>query len=78
MKERHSILIVEDEEIIRTTLREFLSSEGYEVAEAGTVAEALAVARERDFEVAVCDVQLPDGRSRTSTSSNAPPADALN
>ncbi len=61
MKETHSVLIVEDEEIIRTTLREFLVGEGYKVSEAGTVAEALALARRRDFEVAICDVQLPDG-----------------
>ncbi len=56
-----SVLIVEDEAIIRTSLREFLSDEGYQVAEAGTVAAALALARQRDFQVAICDVQLPDG-----------------
>jgi DNA-binding NtrC family response regulator len=56
-----SVLIVEDESIIRTSLREFLSEEGYQVVEAGTVAAALAAARQRDFQVAVCDVQLPDG-----------------
>jgi DNA-binding NtrC family response regulator len=55
------VLIVEDEEIIRTSLREFLSEEGYDVAVAGTVAAALHVARQRDFHVAICDVQLPDG-----------------
>ena len=42
-------------------LCEFLSSEGYAVEGAGTVAEALSLARDRDFQVAVCDVQLPDG-----------------
>lgn len=56
-----SVLIVEDEEIIRTSLREFLHEEGYDVAVAGTVAAALQVARQRDFHVAICDVQLPDG-----------------
>lgn len=58
---KRSVLIVEDEQIIRTTLREFLSGEGYDAEEAATVAEALSRARERDFDVAVCDVQLPDG-----------------
>lgn len=58
---RRSILIVEDEEIIRTTLREFLAGEGYDVTEAGTVADAMDAARTRDFHVAICDVQLPDG-----------------
>jgi len=58
---KRSILIVEDEEIIRTTLREFLVGEGYAVEAAGGVAEALALAHRRDFDVAICDVQLPDG-----------------
>lgn len=56
-----SILIVEDEDVIRTTLREFLLGEGYLVEVAPTVAAALHLARARDFDVAVCDVQLPDG-----------------
>jgi DNA-binding NtrC family response regulator len=56
-----SILIVEDEEIIRDTLAEFLSGEGFEVGTASTVAEALKLVRERDFDIGICDVQLPDG-----------------
>lgn len=58
---RRSVLIVEDETIIRKTLAEFLTGEGFEVAQAGSMAEALQVARSRDFHVAICDVQLPDG-----------------
>jgi len=58
--QRH-VLIVEDEQIIRNTLCEFLAGEGYSVATAGNVNEALSLVRERDFQVAVCDVQLPDG-----------------
>ncbi len=60
MKPR-SVLIVEDEVIIRRTLREFLSGEGYEAVEAGTAAVALGHVRQRDFHVAICDVRLPDG-----------------
>lgn len=56
-----SVLIVEDEHIIRTSLGEFLAEEGYDVVTAGSVAAALQHARQRDFQVAVCDVQLPDG-----------------
>ena len=56
-----SILIVEDEEIIRDTLSEFLSGEGFQVGAAGDVEEALKLVREQDYDVAVCDVQLPDG-----------------
>ncbi|MDX1969734.1 MAG: sigma-54 dependent transcriptional regulator [Planctomycetaceae bacterium] len=58
---KRSILVVEDEEIIRTSLREFLTDEGYEVTAAPTIADAVKAIRERDFQVAICDVQLPDG-----------------
>lgn len=61
MLHRHSILIIEDEDVIRTSLAEVLSSERYHVHTAASVAEAVAVVRERDVDVAVCDVQLPDG-----------------
>lgn len=55
------VLIVEDEKVIRTTLAEFLSSEGYTVSQAGTVAEAIELAKSTDFHAAICDVRLPDG-----------------
>ena len=58
---RRSVLIVEDEEIIRTTLHEFLLSEGFDAVSAGSVGQALQLARSREFQVAICDVQLPDG-----------------
>ena len=61
MKSIRNVLVVEDEQIIRTTLREFLTGEGFIVSEAGSVAEALQVVRQRDFSVAICDVRLPDG-----------------
>ncbi|SFJ25702.1 sigma-54-dependent transcriptional regulator [Planctomicrobium piriforme] len=55
------ILIVEDEPIIRNTLAEFLSSEGYQVTKAVSVEEGISRAREKDFHLAICDIQLPDG-----------------
>ena len=60
-KRVHSVLIVEDEDIIRTSLREFLVEEGYEVAVASTVAAGIHQAKLKDYDVAICDVQLPDG-----------------
>jgi len=60
-KEERRVLIVEDEQVIRATLAEFLSGEGYTVSQAGTVAQALELAKVADFHAAVCDVQLPDG-----------------
>jgi DNA-binding NtrC family response regulator len=59
--QRKSILVVEDEPIIRETLAEFLMGEGFEVRTAGTAAEAIRVAQERDYDVGICDIQLPDG-----------------
>ena len=55
----HSVLVVEDEAIIRTTLGEFLSGEGYAVGVAGTVSHALDLSGKRRFDVTICDVQLP-------------------
>ncbi len=56
-----SILIVEDEAVIRESLGEFLSSEGHTVRMAARAEDALAIARKQDFHVVICDVQLPDG-----------------
>lgn len=61
MADQRSLLIVEDEDIIRTTLAEFLTGQRYRVAQAGTAAEAVKLAQQHEFHVAICDVQLPDG-----------------
>jgi DNA-binding NtrC family response regulator len=55
------ILIVEDEPIIRNSIAEFLTGEGYQVTTAGSVEEGVARVKERDYHLAVCDIQLPDG-----------------
>jgi DNA-binding NtrC family response regulator len=54
-----SILIVDDEVLIRDTLAEFLGAEGYTVVACASGEEALARAAEQRFDVALCDVQLP-------------------
>ncbi len=61
MRASRSILIVEDEDIIRQSLQEFLTDRGFFVATAATAEDAFQHARERDFDVAICDIQLPDG-----------------
>jgi signal transduction histidine kinase len=55
-----SILIVDDEYGVRSGIRTILEMEGYEVAEAGDGAEALAALGERDYDVALLDYRLPD------------------
>jgi DNA-binding NtrC family response regulator len=54
------ILVVDDEPLIRDTLAEYLIQEGFTVEACADGGRALALARERRFDVAVCDLQLPD------------------
>jgi DNA-binding NtrC family response regulator len=54
-----SILIVDDEPLIRDSLAEFLEQEGFTVVTCASGEEALVLAGERPFDVALCDVQLP-------------------
>lgn len=56
---RPPILIVDDEPIIRDSLAEFLTQEGYAVTACGSAEEALGRARATAFAVAICDIQLP-------------------
>ena len=54
------ILVVEDEEAIRQTLRYNLTREGYVVSEATTGGEALSTARADRPDVIILDVMLPE------------------
>ena len=53
------ILIVDDEPILRSTLVEFLQHEGFDAEQAASGEEALRQATVQDFDVAICDVQMP-------------------
>jgi DNA-binding NtrC family response regulator len=50
---------VDDEPLIRETLAEYLTQEGFTVVGCGSGEEALERAAEQRFDVALCDVQLP-------------------
>jgi CheY-like chemotaxis protein len=53
------VLVVEDELMIRMLLQDMLADLGYTLAgEAGRVEEALALARQGEFDVAILDVNL--------------------
>jgi DNA-binding NtrC family response regulator len=53
------ILIIDDEELIRDNLAEYLTQEGFEVTACASGEEALEEARRRPHAIALCDVQLP-------------------
>jgi DNA-binding NtrC family response regulator len=53
------ILIVDDEEVIAATLKEFLEGEGFDVATARDLSTALAQVEAFEPEIILCDVQLP-------------------
>jgi len=55
------VLIVEDEPPMRRFLRAALGSQGFRLAEAGSAAEALALATAEAPELVLLDLGLPDG-----------------
>lgn len=60
MPEKKRILVVDDEESIRTIIAAILEQEGYEVDTATNGAEAIRKSNEKFFDLAVCDMRLPD------------------
>jgi CheY-like chemotaxis protein len=56
-----NILHVDDDPDIRLLMAGSLSEFGYTVATAGTIAEALELAKELSFSLCILDVRLPDG-----------------
>ena len=56
-----SILVVDDEETARMVVSEFLRTKGFEVQEAGTLADARAILSQDGTDIIILDVRLPDG-----------------
>ena len=56
---RGRILVVDDEDVIAQTLREFLDGEGFAVAVAPDAPAALDLAARFEPDVVLCDIQLP-------------------
>ena len=55
------MLVVDDDEIIRKFMRDLLEVNHFEVEEASSVASGAQLLREREFEVVLTDLMLPDG-----------------
>ncbi|MBI3980238.1 MAG: response regulator [Chloroflexi bacterium] len=56
-----TVLVVEDDRSMLTLLKSALEQEGYRVVAAGSVAGALAALRQESPDLAILDVNLPDG-----------------
>lgn len=57
----NNILLVEDETMIASGITYALETEGYEVCHAATVMDACNCIEEKKFNLAILDMQLPDG-----------------
>lgn len=56
-----NVLLIDDEEKLRTLLARIVSLEGYEVVQAGDCKSALKKLEQHAVDVVLCDVKLPDG-----------------
>jgi DNA-binding NarL/FixJ family response regulator len=57
------VLVADDHAVVRQGLRQILSEEPdiQEIGEAGSVAEALRLSREGEWDVVILDITMPDG-----------------
>lgn len=55
------VLVIDDEEKIRTLLSKIISLEGFEVVQAADSKSGLKKLDQQAFDVVICDVKLPDG-----------------
>jgi DNA-binding NtrC family response regulator len=61
LKMTHKILIIDDEEKLRSLLARIIKSEGFEVFEAKDLKSGLKKLEQTEIDVVLCDVKLPDG-----------------
>jgi DNA-binding NtrC family response regulator len=60
MDKQPRVLVVDDDETIRTTMKAILQDEGYSVDLAATGKEAIQKTQEKSYNVALLDIRLPD------------------
>jgi two-component system, NtrC family, nitrogen regulation response regulator NtrX len=53
------VLIIDDEKIIRRTLKEIIEYEGFEVEEASDGAQGLELALKEKYDIIFCDIKMP-------------------
>lgn len=55
---RRSILVIDDEKVIRSSVMRYLERDGYDVAGAASASEALGKLHRQPFALGVCDLHL--------------------
>jgi two-component system response regulator PilR (NtrC family) len=60
MAEKGTVLVIDDEEVMREILESLLTQEGYRVKVASSASEGLEVAEREPVDLAIVDVMLPD------------------
>ena len=60
MDHKYKILLVDDDETIRSTMRAILEDEGYSVDSASNGKEAIKKTQEKSYNLALLDIRLPD------------------
>jgi two-component system response regulator PilR (NtrC family) len=60
LKEKHSILVVDDEESMREFLDIMLSKEGYDVALASSGEDAFSILDQKTFDLVITDIRMKD------------------
>jgi DNA-binding response OmpR family regulator len=61
-----SVLLVEDDPVLRSEVRIYLEAEGFEVSEAGSLKEALELLQDQLVQAVVLDLVLPDDNGLTA------------
>jgi two-component system response regulator AtoC len=61
MSRGHHILVVDDDEAIRSLLRDLLSANGHSVEAAQNIRDAAELLKTHEFELVLTDLMLPDG-----------------
>jgi len=58
-QQKLSILIVDDEQVVRDSLTHWFSEEGYAMEASGSAAEALSKLAAREFDLVIADIRMP-------------------
>lgn len=59
MPDRNKILVVDDEEALRTVLSSELASEGYDVGTAADGADAISILQKEAYQLVLLDIKMP-------------------